>query len=277
MPGIGIFFTHVTQTDYQIFFHLLILSCKDTVLLIFAKNCCLNTQKTTVLIFLFFWMDAYLFVFQLNTTINMCGRFSLTVNEAELNLRFETAGGNATYVPRYNGAPTQNMAVITSVIPRKLDVFRWGLVPPWAKDISIGSKMINARAETITEKVSFKKPLQSRRCLIPADGFFEWQQDKNKQPFQIRLKLEKIFSMAGIWETWIAPTGEIVNTFSIITTEANDFMKSIHSRMPVILNRADEHKWLYSGNMQEVISLLKPYHSDDMEMQAIARDLLRAG
>jgi len=115
----------------------------------------------------------------------LCGRFSLTANEAELNLRFELTGGNAPYVPRYNGAPTQMMAVITGENPHKLSYHRWGLIPPWAKDISIGNKMINARAETITEKASFRNLLFSKRCLVPADGFYEWQQNESKQPFRI--------------------------------------------------------------------------------------------
>ena len=115
----------------------------------------------------------------------MCGRFSLSANEAELNLRFELEGGEAPYVPRYNGAPTQMLAVITGEKPHRLSYHRWGLIPPWAKDISIGNKMINARAETITEKASFRTPLFSKRCLVPADGFYEWQQDTGKQPYRI--------------------------------------------------------------------------------------------
>jgi len=201
----------------------------------------------------------------------MCGRFSLTANEAELNLRFELAGGDATYVPRYNGAPTQGMAVITNERPDKLSVIRWGLIPPWAKDISIGNKMINARAETITEKASFRVPLHSKRCLVPADGFYEWQQDEGKQPFRIFVNNNPIFAMAGLWERWKSPENTIINSFTIITTEANSFMKPIHNRMPVILKPEDEKIWLSSKNPEEVLSLLRPYDSNEMDCYAVSK------
>jgi len=201
----------------------------------------------------------------------MCGRFSLTANEAELNLRFELAGGEAPYVPRYNGAPTQQLAVITGENPHKLSYYRWGLIPPWAKDISIGNKMINARAETITEKASFRSPLFSRRCLVPSDGFYEWQQVTNKQPYRIFVKRNEIFAMAGIWERWKSPEGNDIHSFSIITTEANDFMKSIHNRMPVILKPQDEKTWLSSKDSAEILSLLKHYNSDEMDAYPVSK------
>ncbi len=201
----------------------------------------------------------------------MCGRFSLTSNEAELNLRFELEGGAAPYVPRYNGAPTQMMAVITNEMPNKLGSLRWGLIPPWAKDISIGNKMINARAETITEKPSFRTPLFSRRCLVPADGFYEWQQDQGKQPFRIFVKSNPIFAMAGLWERWKSPQGEIVDSFTIITTEANSFMQPIHNRMPVILDRENEKTWLLSTNPNEILQLLKPYPTTDMAAYPVTK------
>jgi putative SOS response-associated peptidase YedK len=201
----------------------------------------------------------------------MCGRFSLTANEAELNLRFELEGGDAPYVPRYNGAPTQMLAVITGEKPHKLSYHRWGLIPPWAKDISIGNKMINARAETITEKASFRTPLFSKRCLVPADGFYEWQQDAGKQPYRIFVKENPIFSMAGLWERWKSPEGEVIESFNIITTEANDFMKSIHNRMPVILKQKDEKTWLGSKDSAEILSLLNPYSSEDMDAFPVSK------
>ena len=201
----------------------------------------------------------------------MCGRFSLTANEAELNLRFELEGGEAPYVPRYNGAPTQLLAVITGESPHRLSYHRWGLIPPWAKDISIGNKMINARAETITEKASFRTPLFSRRCLVPADGFYEWQQDAGKQPYRIFVKSNKLFAMAGLWERWKSPEGELVESFNIITTEANEFMKPIHNRMPVILKRADEKTWLESKDSAEILSLLRPYAAGDMDAYPVSK------
>jgi putative SOS response-associated peptidase YedK len=201
----------------------------------------------------------------------MCGRFSLTANEAELNLRFELEGGDAPYVPRYNGAPTQLLAVITGESPHRLSFHRWGLIPPWAKDISIGNKMINARAETITEKASFRTPLFSKRCLVPADGFYEWQQDAGKQPYRIFVKNNALFAMAGLWERWKSPTGEVVESFSIITTEANEFMKPIHNRMPVILKREDEKTWLGSKDSVKILSLLKPYAAEDMDAYPVSK------
>jgi len=201
----------------------------------------------------------------------MCGRFSLTANEAELNLRFELEGGEAPYVPRYNGAPTQMLAVITGENPRLLSYKRWGLIPPWAKDISIGNKMINARAETITEKPSFRTPLFSKRCLVPADGFYEWQQDAAKQPYRIFVKNNPIFAMAGLWERWKSPEGGSIDSFSIITTEANTFMKPIHSRMPVILKREDEKIWLTGKNHEEILKLLKPYPSEEMDAYPVSK------
>ena len=201
----------------------------------------------------------------------MCGRFSLTSNEAELNLRFELEGGTAPYVPRYNGAPTQLLAVITNENPHKLSYHRWGLIPPWAKDISIGNKMINARAETITEKASFRAPLYSKRCLVPADGFYEWQQNEGKQPFRIFVKDNPIFAMAGLWERWKSPEGNMLESFNIITTEANSFMKPIHNRMPVILKPEDEKIWLGSKNSAEILSLLKPYPPEDMDAFPVSK------
>ncbi len=201
----------------------------------------------------------------------MCGRFSLTVNEAELNLRFELEGGTAPYVPRYNGAPTQKLAVITGENPHQLSYHRWGLIPPWAKDISIGNKMINARAETITEKASFRIPLFSRRCLVPADGFYEWKQDAGKQPYRIVIMNNPIFAMAGLWERWKAPEGGMLDTFTIITTEANAFMKPIHNRMPVILRRDDENTWLGSKDLEEILSLLRPYASSGMDAFPVSK------
>jgi putative SOS response-associated peptidase YedK len=201
----------------------------------------------------------------------MCGRFSLTANEAELNLRFELEGGSAPYVPRYNGAPTQILAIITNEKPHKLSYHRWGLIPPWAKDVSIGNKMINARSETIMEKASFKIPLLHKRCLVPSNGFYEWQKDAGKQPYRIGVKNNAIFSMAGLWERWKSPEGTVIESFNIITTDANSYMKFIHNRMPVILKPTDEATWLASTDKTEILSLLKPYNPDEMDAYPISK------
>jgi putative SOS response-associated peptidase YedK len=200
----------------------------------------------------------------------MCGRFSLTVSEAELNLRFELEGGIAPYDPRYNGAPTQLLAVITNQEQHRLSYFKWGLIPSWAKEASIGNKMINARAETISEKPSYRIPLRSQRCLVPSDGFYEWKQNGKKVPYRIFLKEPRIFCFAGIWEKWKAPDGNLVHSFSIITTSANAFMKSIHERMPVILSPEDETNWLNGTNEATLLSLLKPCPAEIMDAHPVS-------
>ncbi|NVO21294.1 MAG: SOS response-associated peptidase [Bacteroidetes bacterium] len=200
----------------------------------------------------------------------MCGRFSLTVSEVELNLRFELEGGIAPYESRYNCAPTQMLAVITNQNERQLSYLKWGLIPSWAKDPSIGNKMINARAETIAEKPSYRNPLRSQRCLIPSDGFYEWKLNGKKIPYRIFLKDTRIFSFAGIWEKWKSPDGDLVQTFTIITTSANEFMKSIHERMPVILNPEDEKRWLHETDHAAVMSLLKPCPPDTMDAYPVS-------
>ena len=188
----------------------------------------------------------------------MCGRFSLTVNEAELNERFQLAGGTEPYVARYNCAPTQALAVITNSGNNKLNHMRWGLVPSWARDVKIGAKMINARAETIMEKASFRSAFSHRRCLVPATSFFEWKKEKIKIPYAIQLVGGGVFSMAGIWEEWKSAEGINLRSFSIITTEANGLMRPFHDRMPVILSRANENHWLSDLPAGELSGLLFP-------------------
>ena len=200
----------------------------------------------------------------------MCGRFSLTVNEAELNLRFEIAGGEAPYISRYNCAPTQMLAVITDQERNKLSYYRWGLVPSWAKDPSIGNKMINARAETLSEKPSFRSALRNRRCLVPADGFYEWKMNGKKTPYRIFLKEPRIFSFAGLWEKWKAPDGSLLHTFTIITTAANEFMSNIHERMPVILSPQDENRWLSETDESRILSMLRPCPPELMDAYPVS-------
>jgi putative SOS response-associated peptidase YedK len=197
----------------------------------------------------------------------MCGRFSLTVTEAELNLRFEIAGGQAPYISRYNCAPTQMLAVITGT---KLEYYKWGLIPSWAKDPAIGNKLINARAESISEKPSFRKPLRSQRCLVPADSFYEWKANGKKVPYRIFLRNTRIFSFAGLWDQWESPDGTMIRSFSIITTSANTFMKNIHDRMPVILSPEDESRWLSEKNESVLVSLLKPCSPEIMDAYPIS-------
>jgi putative SOS response-associated peptidase YedK len=179
----------------------------------------------------------------------MCGRFTLTATFEEIIDRFDIQSflDKENYAPSYNIAPSQSvLAVINDGTSNRMGFLKWGLVPPWAKDTSIGYKMINARAETISEKPSFRKPFQKKRCLVIADSFYEWKRhdDKTKTPMRIKLKSDELFAMAGIWEGWRSPDGKILYTCSVITTGPNQLMNDIHDRMPVILKREDEPVWL---------------------------------
>ncbi|MDP2721801.1 MAG: SOS response-associated peptidase, partial [Bacteroidales bacterium] len=167
----------------------------------------------------------------------------------------------------------QNLPVITNAEPGKLSFFKWGLVPFWAKDPKIGNKLINTRAETILEKPSFKAAFTRRRCLIPANGFFEWKKEKQKTPFRIFLKNEDLFAMAGLWETWQDSKNKVLHTFSIITTAPNPLMKTIHDRMPVILTREHEKVWLTENDPAILSLLLTSYGNDEMEAYAIGNEI----
>src|ERR1051326_7982322 len=190
----------------------------------------------------------------------MCGRYTLTV---DIKTIAETFGVPPTIetAPRYNIAPTQEVVSILSNGSIHLDWLQWGLIPSWAKDDSIGSKMINARAETLAEKPSFKRLLRSRRCLIVADGFYEWKKEgKGKVPMFITLEDQEPFAFAGLWDSWRDPDGQQIRTCTIITTEANELMAPIHNRMPVILPAQAREEWLDPSIREEqvLLPLLKP-------------------
>lgn len=201
----------------------------------------------------------------------MCGRFTLTSTEA-LDERFAVMTDMLPEVTvSYNTAPGQPiLSVIHDGKQRRMGHLRWGLIPRWAKDDKIGYKLINARSETLSQKPSFKKPLQFQRCLIPADGFYEWKQEKSatKQPYRMTLSNGAYFSFAGLWEKWQPPeTGQApVFTCTIITTEANNLLSDIHHRMPVILQPEDEQTWLDPSKTDpdDVSHLLKPFPSEKM-------------
>ena len=201
----------------------------------------------------------------------MCGRFQLSVKGRHIKVRFNVEVFDEFYKPNYNAAPSQELPIITNTEPGKLSYFKWGLIPFWAKDPKIGFKMINARSETISEKPAFKSAFKKRRCLIPANGFYEWRRDENKTPFRIFLKSEDLFSMAGIWETWKDGEGKQVHTFSILTTAPNRLMKTIHDRMPVILPKENEQDWLNEQNEKSLKALLKPFDEDKMEAYTISK------
>lgn len=196
----------------------------------------------------------------------MCGRFTF-IDIEDIRERFNAEPIDLK--PNYNVAPTQDVPVI---INGQLSMFRWGLIPFWAKDPTIGHKMINARAETVDEKPSFKHSLQRKRCLIVADGFYEWRKEgRTKRPYRITLKNKELFGFAGLWDTWKSPTGDI-NSCTIITTTPNELMVSIHDRMPVILSRDSERVWLDQSIVDAgyLKSLLVPYPAEAMIAYAVS-------
>jgi putative SOS response-associated peptidase YedK len=168
--------------------------------------------------------------------------------------------------PRYNAAPTQSLPVILNEEPHAIQLLRWGLVPFWAKDPSIGNRMINARTETLAEKPSFRNALHKRRCLVLADGFYEWQQTAHgKVPMRITLESGEPFAFAGLWETWRSPEGATLRTFTIVTTEPNALLAPIHNRMPALLLPEHEQLWLDDHGHQEAwLDTLRPYPAERM-------------
>jgi putative SOS response-associated peptidase YedK len=200
----------------------------------------------------------------------MCGRFSLTTEEQRLNEFFRLAGGTEPYVPRYNGAPTQNLAVITAMEPRKLQYFRWGLVPFWSKELPRSTPVINARAESLEEKPMFRQPFKKRRCLVPADGFYEWVHTGKKQPYRFVMADESPFAMAGLWDEWTNVPGKNVMSFAIITTSPNKLMEPVHNRMPVILTKENYTDWLKSDDENELLEMLKPFPESKMKVYKVS-------
>ncbi|WP_413377879.1 SOS response-associated peptidase [Paenibacillus taichungensis] len=198
----------------------------------------------------------------------MCGRFTITDPIEEIMDRYYASIAEGfEYKPNYNAAPMQFIpTIIGSKDGNRLGALRWGLVPNWAKDEKIGNKMINARAETLTEKPAFKRLISSKRCIIPCSGFYEWKKDGSvKQPMRILMKDDSIFSLAGLYDTWIDPEGNKLSTCTIITTEPNSLMADIHDRMPVILRPQDEADWLNKESDKEsVLRLLRPHEADEM-------------
>lgn len=180
-------------------------------------------------------------------TEQMCGRFTLTSSPEVVADLFDLAEP-PPLTPRYNIAPTQESSLVRVLEiagERKVDFLRWGLIPHWARDPSIGNRMINARSETVENKPAFRASFRKQRCLIPSNGFFEWQRvGKRKQPYYIRMRDGRPFALAGLWDRWKAPDGEAIDSFTILTTEANDLVRPLHDRMPVILVPRDYELWL---------------------------------
>jgi len=203
----------------------------------------------------------------------MCGRFTLTADLSTLQEAFPFVHMPEGMQPRYNIAPSQPVAVVPNDGRNQLDFFVWGLIPSWAKDPSIGNRMINARAETLQEKPSFRNAFRRRRCLVLADGFYEWKKEgQGKIPTYIRLASGSPFAFAGLWESWNAPDGSNVLSCTIITTQPNEFMAKIHNRMPVILPESSYSLWLESGEQdtRRLADLLAAYTSGEMQAYPVS-------
>jgi len=204
----------------------------------------------------------------------MCGRYTLTTPVETLAEEFDLTGPLPEVPPSYNVTPTEQVvAVIAGDGGRRLEMLKWGLIPSWADDPEIGSRMINARSETAPEKPSFRRAFRERRCLIPADGFYEWQRtDNGKQPFYFRMKGERPFAFAGLWESWKG-SGSEIRSCTILTTEANGLVGEVHPRMPVILAPEDYGLWLDPDvrEAEPLLPLLNPYPDDVMEAYPVTR------
>lgn len=204
----------------------------------------------------------------------MCARFTLATDDRTIQLRFHAILHGLAPTERYNIAPTQNvLAIIERHGERRAGFLRWGLVPSWAKDPSIGQKLLNARAETVGDKPSFRQAIAKRRCLILADGFYEWRQEGGKRiPIRFTLRSGEPFAFAGLWESWRQPDGDMLHTCTIITTTPNDLVATVHDRMPVILTPEAEEMWLDTSIRDSALlrSLLAPYPTEEMRGYAVS-------
>jgi putative SOS response-associated peptidase YedK len=204
----------------------------------------------------------------------MCGRFTLVTDPEKLMSRFQLQEIPLDLKPRYNIAPGQPIPVILADGGRRrIGQLRWGLVPSWAQDEKIGYKMINARAKTLQEKPAFRRLFERKRCIIPADGFYEWKQmDRGKQPMRITMRDGEPFAFAGLFDTWTSPNGQKLHTCTIITTQPNEVVADIHNRMQVILRQEDEVLWLERERFDPELlrSLLVPYEAGQMRAYPVS-------
>ena len=206
----------------------------------------------------------------------MCGRFTLTDPNVDIAVQFNLPA-IPDMQPRYNIAPTQPVAAVRASRDsnaRELVMLQWGLIPFWAKDPKIGARMINARSETAAEKPSFRAAFRRRRCLVIADGFYEWQkQNGSKQPFFIHLRDTRPFAFAGLWEHWEGPDDSLIESCTLLTCNPNDLLRSVHNRMPVILDPEDYDLWLDPEvQKQDLLQpLLRPYPAGEMDAYPVSR------
>ncbi len=204
----------------------------------------------------------------------MCGRYTITVNPETVQKELNLASMPEQFQPRHNIAPTQPVAVVADSAGRNAEMMRWGLIPFWAKDPEIGSRLINARSETISEKPAFKNAFVKRRCLVLADGFFEWQKgggpNGRSQPYYFKLADGKPFAFAGLWEFWKSPAGEEIRSCTIITCPANELVRPVHERMPVMLAGDELWAWLDGASARDLQALLRPYPPEKMVTYPVA-------
>jgi len=203
----------------------------------------------------------------------MCGRFTLIQDAAILQQHLKAQ--NVPYLqPRYNIAPGQPVLTLRKTVEGKQWFWmRWGLIPAWAKDPTISNKLINAKAETLREKPSFREAFTKRRCLIPASGFYEWQkQGKYKQPYYLTVTEREPIAMAGLWECWKSPTGQVIESCTILTTQANEKVNLLHNRMPVILERNSYDLWL-DGPTEDLDKILTPYPAHKMKVYPVSKSV----
>ncbi|MCK6484322.1 MAG: SOS response-associated peptidase [Phycisphaerae bacterium] len=205
----------------------------------------------------------------------MCGRYTITESPRQLAIRFQAELDErlADLPPRYNVAPTQIVPIVRFDDGRRVTPMRWGLVPAWADDPAIGNRLINARGETLASKASFRTAFRKRRCLVPADGFYEWPKSpRGKTPMRIALADGGVFAFAGLWERWTGPAGDELLTFTIVTTDANEKLKPIHDRMPVILEPASEERWLDPQiDPAKLKDLIRPAPPDRLVAYAVSK------
>jgi len=203
----------------------------------------------------------------------MCGRFTITLEPAFFQQELDLGKVPSEWTPRYNAAPSQDIPVVTNPDARDVEMLRWGLIPSWAKDPKIGYRMINARSETIQEKSSFRNAFKQRRCLILADGFYEWQKSPQKgtpkRPFYFQLADGSPFAFAGIWETWRSPEGDAVHSCTIITCPPNDHIAGVHNRMPVVFDSTMCWEWLSDHPAEALQSMLTPYPAGKMRSHPV--------
>jgi putative SOS response-associated peptidase YedK len=212
----------------------------------------------------------------------MCGRYRLTAKERYLRDHFGL-DEDPTWTPRWNIAPTQFVPIIrqkSTTTRRSFDLVRWGLIPSWAKDASIATKTINAMSETAADKPAFRDALRLRRCLIPADSFYEWQSigPEQKQPFSIGMADDSVFAFAGLWDSWVRAKGDVIETCTILTTTPNALVVDVHRRMPAILKRDYYQTWLNPNikNPSQVSGLLEPFDAASMKKYPVSTRVNRS-